>query len=163
MTNGLDIVGYFVVNGHEAYCIEHDKATPWVNSSTSEPYETDNDLLRKVLYYGYGGVDYITGHDWIETSLAASSANGHTQGTRNYIDDYVDLESPTERFHVWIVDTNDGLTQKLAYWTIDEEVRQGNLQINKSSKNPEITDGLSCYSLEGAFLSLIQANSNYYR
>ena len=55
-------------------------------------------------------------------------------------------EAPSN-FHVWVVDTNGGRTQNLAYWTLDEK---GYVNLNKTSANPDLTNNNSCYSLAGA-------------
>lgn len=50
---------YFTVNGRAAYCLESIKATPPASDYVADEFES-NDLLQKVLYYGYGGPGDVT-------------------------------------------------------------------------------------------------------
>jgi hypothetical protein len=60
---GGSIVGDFRVDGEQAFCIEHDDATP----GTGTPYDTPNpylnDKIIRALYYGWGGPENIFGSD----------------------------------------------------------------------------------------------------
>ena len=153
VTDGVNVVGYFEVDGRVAVCVEHSVVTPGLGSPTGTPVESFNQELRKVLYYGSHGPGAIlstSDKDWVITSLAASRANGDTAGTNAGIDFLNKIASMPEappNFHVWIVDTNGGATQDLAYWTLDEK---GYVNLNKVSSNPEITNDNSYYSLAGA-------------
>ena len=153
ITDGVNTVGYFEVDGNVAVCINHSMATPGLNSPTGTPAESYNEELRKVLYYGSYGPAAILGTtdaDWIITSLAASRANGDTAGTNaatSFMNSIAALPPAPSNFHVWVVDTNGGATQQLAYWSIDQT---GWANLVKTSANPSITDGNSCYSLAGA-------------
>ena len=153
VTDGVNIVGYFEVDGRVAVCVEHSVVTPGLGSPTGTPVESFNQELRKVLYYGSYGPGAIlstSDKDWVITSLAASRANGDTAGTNaatSFMNTIAGLPEAPSNFHVWIVDTNGGATQDLAYWTLDEK---GYVNLNKVSSNPEITNGNSYYSLAGA-------------
>ena len=153
VTDGVNVVGYFEVDGRVAVCVEHSVVTPGLGSPTGTPVESFNQELRKVLYYGSYGPAAILGTsdaDWVVTSLAASRANGDTAGTNaatSFMNTIAGLPEAPSNFHVWIVDTNGGRTQDLAYWTLDEK---GYVNLNKVSANPEITNGNSYYSLAGA-------------
>ncbi len=153
ITDGVNTVGYFEVDGNVAVCINHSIPTPGLNSPTGTPAESYNEELRKVLYYGSYGPAAILGTtdaDWIITSLAASRANGDTAGTNaatSFMNSIAALPPAPSNFHVWVVDTNGGATQQLAYWSIDQT---GWANLVKTSANPSITDGNSCYSLAGA-------------
>lgn len=153
ITDGVNTVGYFEVDGNVAVCINHSMATPGLNSPTGTPVESYNEDLRKVLYYGSYGPAAILGTtdaDWIVTSLAASRANGDVAGTNaatSFMNSIAALQPAPSNFHVWVVDTNGGATQQLAYWSIDQT---GWANLVKTSANPSITDGNSCYSLAGA-------------
>lgn len=155
VTDGMSTVGYFEVDGNIAYCIQHSITTPGLGSPTGPPTESFNQNLRKVLYYGAHGPDArlgTTDRDWVITTLAASRANGDTAGTTGptvnpFWDLIAGLPDPPSNFHVWIVSTNGGATQDLAYWTID---RKGWAKLVKASADPELTNGNSCYSLAGA-------------
>ena len=153
VTDGVNVVGYFEVDGRVAVCVEHSVTTPGLGSPTGTPVESFNQELRKVLYYGSYGPGAIlstSDKDWVITSLAASRANGDTAGTNaatSFMNTIAGLPEAPSNFHVWIVDTNGGATQDLAYWTLDEK---GYVNLNKVSANPEITNGNSYYSLAGA-------------
>ena len=153
VTDGVNVVGYFEVDGRVAVCVEHSVVTPGLGSPTGTPVESFNQELRKVLYYGSHGPGAIlstSDKDWVVTSLAASRANGDTAGTNaatSFMNTIAGLPEAPSNFHVWIVNTNGGATQDLAYWTLDEK---GYVNLNKVSANPEITNNNSCYSLAGA-------------
>ena len=153
VTDGVNVVGYFEVDGRVAVCVEHSVVTPGLGSPTGTPVESFNQELRKVLYYGSHGPGAIlstSDKDWVVTSLAASRANGDTAGTNaatSFMNTIAGLPEAPSNFHVWVVDTNGGRTQDLAYWTLDEK---GYVTLNKTSSNPEITNNNSCYSLAGA-------------
>ena len=118
----------------------------------------NNDMLRKILYYGYNGPG--TGSissSWssnqnllmIATTQAASKANGHASySLGNDFYNYVSgLATPPSGFKVYVVTTNGGATQDLAYWEFEQK---GRLQISKESADPSITNGNNSYSLVGA-------------
>lgn len=50
---------YFTVNGRVAYCLESTKATPPASDYVANELE-GNELLQKVIYYGYGGPGDVT-------------------------------------------------------------------------------------------------------
>lgn len=70
------IVGDFTINGKQAFCMEHPKKTPPTGTKfTSNIY--DNNNIRKVLYYGWGGYEQWKGfesraHGIVVTSLMLS-------------------------------------------------------------------------------------------
>lgn len=145
---GYDITGIFEVNGFLAYCIQHNVVTPPLGSPTSPPVETNNDNLRKVLYYGYNG-PASKGYSYVKTAMAASNANGVPSGNtgKRVLTEISALPSPPKKFHVWVVHTNGGKSQDLAYYTLE---KNGSLKLQKSSASTELTEGNSSYSLEGA-------------
>ena len=153
VTDGVNVVGYFEVDGRVAVCVEHSVVTPGLGSPTGTPVESFNQELRKVLYYGSYGPAAILGTsdaDWVVTSLAASRANGDTAGTNaatSFMNTIAGLPEAPSNFHVWVVTSNGGATQDLAYWTLDEK---GWVNLNKTSANPDLTNNNSCYSLAGA-------------
>ena len=73
---GGNIVGDFTVNGKQAFCMEHPVTTPPTGTElTIDIYENDN--IRKVLYYGWGGYEQWSGfksreHGIVVTSLMLS-------------------------------------------------------------------------------------------
>ena len=155
-------VGKFEVDGKMAFCTQHGSVTPAKGSPTSSPTLSNNELLRKVLYYGYGGpgqLSDLTGtQGWVTTTVGASVAYGDKSTTlgREFCNRVTNLPSPPSSFKVYIVQTNGGSTQDLAYW---EYSPKGQLQIEKSSANPEITNNNNCYSLAGAVYG-VYTNSN---
>ena len=114
VTDGVNVVGYFEVDGRVAVCVQHSVTTPGLGSSTGTPVESFNQELRKVLYYGSHGPGTILGtsdKDWVVTSLAASRANGDTAGTNaatSFMNTIAGLPEAPSNFHVWVVDTNGG-------------------------------------------------------
>jgi hypothetical protein len=60
---GGSIVGVFTVDGEQAFCLEHSKAS----APTGTPYEDkinyDNKNIQRALYYGWGGPKNIFGND----------------------------------------------------------------------------------------------------
>lgn len=57
---GGTTVGHFLVNGQIAFCMEHQKTTPPTGTSFAEQIY-NNATIRKVLYYGWGGVEPWSG------------------------------------------------------------------------------------------------------
>lgn len=57
---GGTAVGHFLVNGKIAFCMEHQKETPPTGTSFSESIY-NNATIRKVLYYGWGGIEPWSG------------------------------------------------------------------------------------------------------
>lgn len=159
---GQSTVGKFEVDGRMAFCAQHSKTTPAKGSSTGTPSLNTNDLVRKVLYYGYGGpgqLSNMTGnYGWVITSLGLSKAYTGTGGSTatSFVDQVSQLASPPSSFKVYVVQTNGGSTQDLAYW---EYSPKGSLQIYKSSAKPEITNNNNYYSIAGAVYG-VYTNSN---
>ena len=55
-------VGNFTVNGKQAFCLEHAKTTPPTGTPlTTEIYQ--NEMVKKVLYYGWTGPGQWSGFD----------------------------------------------------------------------------------------------------
>lgn len=159
---GQSTVGKFEVDGRMAFYAQHRKTTPAKGSSTGTPSLNTNDLVRKVLYYGYGGpgqLSNITGnYGWVITSLGLSKAYTGTGGSTatSFVNQVSQLASPPSSFKVYMVRTNGGNTQDLAYW---EYSPKGSLQIYKSSAKPEITNNNNYYSIAGAVYG-VYTNSN---
>lgn len=85
-------VGHFEVAGKTAFCIQHEKGTPATGTSiTTKIY--DNDKIRRVLYYGYGGPEQWPGftsakQGIVFTSLLLSEVNpesSYKEGHYNFI------------------------------------------------------------------------------
>lgn len=76
ITYGDSTVGNFTVNGVQAFCFEHDKASPPTGTSFREEIY-DNANIRKALYYGWSGPKQWAGfessaHGIVATSLVIS-------------------------------------------------------------------------------------------
>ena len=155
------------INGKQAFCVMFEMKDPASGTIATNKRLANNDMLRKILYYGYNGPG--TGSissSWssnqnllmIATTQAASKANGHTSySLGNDFYNYVSgLATPPSGFKVYVVTTNGGATQDLAYWEFEQK---GSLQISKESADPSITNGNSYYSLVGAEYG-VYTNSN---
>ena len=154
-------VGYIEIdNGKLAMCVCHEYYRPEVGTyynlariCTAE--NKANELLRKVYYYGNRGPGDI-GAGYSETVLAGSVANGHGDYIYNnygqrFIDRIAGLPAAPEDFNVYILECGERDVQEIAYW---EYIPKGDLEIQKASAIPNITDGNSCYSLQGAVYGL---------
>lgn len=146
------------INGKQAFCVMFEMKDPSSGTIATNKRLANNDMLRKILYYGYNGPG--TGSissSWssnqnllmIATTQAASKANGHASySLGNDFYNYVSgLATPPSGFKVYVVTTNGGATQDLAYWEFEQK---GRLQISKESADPSITNGNNSYSLVGA-------------
>lgn len=159
---GSSIVGKFEVDGSMAFCTQHSKRTPAKGSPTGPPSSVSNDMMRKALYYGYGGpgqLSNMTGnYGWVVTSLAVSKANGDKGANlaNNFYNTITGLPSPPGNFNVYKVSSNGGTSQDLAYWSYSPK---GEIQISKESSNPAVTNGNNNYSVAGAEYS-VYTNSN---
>lgn len=154
------------VAGKKAFCVTFERPDPSGGTVAYDQRLANNEMLRKVLYYGYRGPG--TGSiisQWssnqnllmIATTQAASKANGHkSYALGNDFYNYVSgLPSPPSGFTVYIVSTG-GSTQDLAFW---ENISKGSLQISKESADPSITNGNSYYDITGAEYG-VYTNSN---
>lgn len=140
--------GIFEVDGKLAFCIQRSVETPPKGSPTGNQKLTNNDSLRKVLYYGYNG-PADKGYTYVETALAAGEANGDGDNSlgRKVLAEIVKFASPPSGFKVWIVETNGGRTQDLAFYTLEEK---GFAKVKKTSANASMTQENNNYSLSGA-------------
>ncbi len=144
-------VGQYNIDGQIAFCVEHSVLHPDTGDVATILYtDYDNDLLRKILYYGYGGPEDTGEFTQVETTLLASHAytNGAdtTEEAITLVDAFEAMDSPPEYFKVVIWYTGSE-TQTLASWTYEPK---GTVSIVKSSSNPELTEGNENYTLEGA-------------
>lgn len=155
------------INGKQAFCVMFEMKDPSSGTIATNKRLANNDMLRKILYYGYNGPGTSSiSSSWasnqnllmIATTQAASKANGHTSyNLGNDFYNYVSgLATPPSGFKVYVVTTNGGATQDLAYWEFEQK---GSLQISKESADPSITNGNSYYSLVGAEYGVYR-NSN---
>ena len=159
VSSGLSTVGKFEVDGRMAFCAQHGSRTPAKGDPTGDPTLVNNDMMRKALYYGYGGPGQLanmTGnYGWVVTSLALSRANGDKGGNiaNDFYNQISSMPSPPVGFDLYKVSTNGGSTQDLVYWEYNP-IQKGKVQIQKSSSKPEVTDNNNCYSLNGAVYGL---------
>ena len=65
-------VGKYEVDGEIAFCIEHIKASPETGTSM-DSYVYDDDLIQKILYYGWGGPEQWEGFTDEEEGIVATS------------------------------------------------------------------------------------------
>lgn len=160
------VVGYFEVDGIQAFCAQHGVDRPLAGASTSPPVSVTDTMQRKVLYYGYTGPGQWSGIVGFEqgrtvTSLAlsyyysgADSLNWNIHGnysTQMGLSDFIyyieQAAVPPAGFQVWKVRTGDGSTQDMMYWKYSPG---GYVSLLKKSKNTAVTSASTCYSLEGA-------------
>lgn len=113
--------GIFEVDGILAFCIEREELTPAKGDATSEWIPVDNENMRKVLYYGYNG-PADCGYTFVETAMALAEANGKGDNSLGVaiLAEIVGKELPPDDFYVWKVQTNDGNTQDLAFYTYEK-------------------------------------------
>lgn len=152
--------GRYGVNDIHAFCAEYPKECPTVGTEIISIKENNNDLVRKALYYGYGGPENVLGTDdraYILTSVAISDANigeRETAVSAKYDEFYWDMvdhpskyPSPPAWFHVYLAEPKSNLMQKLAFYEIE---KPGYVTAVKKSANPEITERNDSYDLTGA-------------
>ena len=75
-------VGRFKVNGQWAFCVDHAKTSPPSNTSYDSGSIYNNESIRAILYYGYGGIgnEIGTSNDaWVATTLALDSVMNNPQ------------------------------------------------------------------------------------
>lgn len=140
--------GVYEVDGILAFCIQSSAVWPEKGDPTSAPIAVTNTNLRKALYYGYNGPADLGKYSYVATHCAAATANGDGNNWgEDILEELRSYDAPPSNFKVWKVETNGGSTQDLAYYTIEQK---GAIKATKSSACPELTNGNSCYSLDGA-------------
>lgn len=92
---GGSIVGDFTVNGQQAFCIEHSKATTPTGSANDGGSIYDNKKIAAALYWGWGGTENIFSSDRsrgiVVTSLVLSRLNNGVNAGGNSISGYSEL------------------------------------------------------------------------
>lgn len=161
-------------NGKLAFCAENREATPRAGMVSRAVYELDRADLRKIIYYGYGGPGNILGQYGEGAACITSEAFSYLlTGTsvcllgysyRERFDNFIRprmnemLSKPDPiqyGFKIYMVEFDGMGTSWMGEWRpyqklVYGEMSYGDLQISKVSANPDITDGNSCYNLEGA-------------
>lgn len=139
---------YMEINGQFAVCCQHFRETPPQGTPATiiEPV-VSNDLMRKVLWYGYGGPGSLGTLSLVHTACALSNANGvdTTLTGRDALAVVADLPSPPSSFV--LTKWSTGWTQDLVTWVYNPF---GGISLAKHSADASFTDGNDCYSLGGA-------------
>lgn len=155
--DGLLRVGYFEIDsGTPAMCVCHEMEPPTqvgTALTTAAEYTAENrgnEQLRKIYYYGWKGPGDI-GASYVETCLAGSVANGHDDNYYGYGQAFIDriagLPAAPKGFTVYLLSDGVNAHQNLGYW---EYHPSGYAKLKKVSKNKEITEENTCYTLQGA-------------
>ena len=152
--------GRYGVNGIQAFCSEYKKPCPIVGTQISSIELCENQVIRKALYYGYGGPKNVLGNDeraFILTSIAISDANiGETAtGVKEKYDvfywDLVDkpeeYPEPPSYFKAYFAYPANTQMQTLAFYVLHDT---GYVEGVKYSSDPLITEKNDCYTLGGA-------------
>lgn len=152
--NGKYIAGgdTFSINGNVAFCADRGLPEPWSGIAVDSVVDESNSDLRKILYYGFGGPDQVSGWDANALRIATARAlsqvrhgDGGTLGKR-LLNQVTNYSEPPSGFKAYIAKIRSPF-QELMFWQFEPK---GSLQISKASADPALTDGNSCYSLEGA-------------
>ncbi len=160
---------YFeITNNHGtnfAFCVDFNAKAPKEGTAVGEPVLSNNDALRRVLYYGNKGPADLGVYTWTFTAMAASSAMGNipmkdgvSVGDHYNLSLFPSQPVPPEEFKVYTVNTGNAGEQDLAYWRIEES--KGSLAIIKKSSNEAFTSGNSCYSLAGDEFAVYTPGTN---
>ena len=165
---------YNLSNGYRGFCAEGWNAPVYTGAPLEPPVELNSPALRKVLYYGFGGPgDVLTGaygtagavaitsemtsHAYSGRSASEAIGNGSwtATGMNTLYDQFMAKPDPAG-FKAYICINNGYGTNWTGAYTRRQSVAYGvysptgSLQITKTSADPSITDGNSCYSLTGA-------------
>lgn len=162
----------YLSDGTTAYCLEPSAKLPDAGNYTAT--ESNDGLLRAVTYYGYGGPGYMEAsgfynlasegdrqYAYVLTHMMLSfiydgcsddtdSFEGLSEDTIQKLKQMITVmgnnaDSIPSNYQVYTINT--GSTQTVGFGRF---VPQGKLKLIKTSANPAITDGNSCYSLNGA-------------
>ena len=180
LTNSLWILD----NGFPAFCANSVLAPPTAGARAKSVREIDHTTLRKVLYYGFGGVDnrlakkgYTGEQQVIITNDLASFAYGgrsfstEVAGGYNWTycmkalwNEITSLPDPKD--YVVVVLDFDGTGTNYLDQTVAKQplvyghaMEKGSLKIVKKSANETITQSSGRYSLEGAEFEIRQGDS----
>ncbi|MEG0702937.1 MAG: SpaA isopeptide-forming pilin-related protein, partial [Christensenella sp.] len=170
---------YYTANGNAAFCLD-----PNVSGLNAGTYEVSSflnrgadDLLIKCAYYLYGG----PGYDSVKNNLFEDPDSPETYGLCHAAAAYVYLNDPSAfkglssavinhlqqviaavdmqpmppaGFDVFLYNVGSATNQSLMSW---DYTPTGNLEIQKISSNPELTNNNPCYSLEGAVFDVFDS------
>lgn len=163
ITWGLS-TGRYYVNDIHAFCAQYSKSWPTVGTTIDSISLSTNEVLRKALYYGYNGPGNVLGTDdraHVLTAIAVSDANigeRETGASSKYDEFYWDIvnnpskyPSPPSNFKAYMAITSSDDLQNLAFYILEEN---GYAKLEKTSSDLAVTNGNSCYSLEGAIYGI---------
>ena len=161
--------GRYYVNGTHAFCAQYNKSWPTVGTSVIRIEPCTNQILRKALYYGYNGPQNTLGKDeraHVLTAIAVSDANigeRETGASAKYDEFYWDIvnnpnkyPTPPENFKAYMAITASDELQNLAFYEVE---KNGFVTGVKTSSRPDLSDGNSCYSLEGAQYGIYKSDT----
>lgn len=169
---------YFDVNGKPAYCLEPLKDTP--ESGEYEAQTLTGGLVRKGLYYAYGGPGYelyrakygsigvgesysindeycmshcILSYLYMGTEEAFVGLDGQViEKLKQKAKNMETMPDPPESFYAFLFNIN-AVGQTMGGSGKD---RVGSVEIYKHSDYPEWIEGNSCYSLAGAVFGIYE-------
>ena len=162
--------GYFEISGANSYgyCAENKKSF-WGNDQTKYgPIREWNDpIVRKILYYSPGGPGYSggnLGYDMDNATFAVGYQNGSCANNGRAKSFIASLSGKTDPivwgYHAYIVDITPDNYQDVAFLGyIPPAPKQGDVTLKKTSANPSLTNGNSCYSLAGAQFGVYSSSS----
>ena len=162
--------GYFEISGANSYgyCAENKKSF-WGNDQTKygSIREWNDPIVRKILYYSPGGPGYSggnLGYDMDNATFATGYQNGSCNNNgraRSYIASLSGKTDPiTWGYHAYIADITPDNYQDVAFLGyIPPAPKQGKVTLKKTSANPSLTNGNSCYSLAGAQFGVYSSSS----
>lgn len=165
--------GEYSVEGNATFCLEPTQQLPPAGSYTAT--ETSDNLLRAMLYYGYGGPGYSStygmegrlgegqrSYAYVLTHMALAwiydgcsdqtdSFDGLGDDVITQLKEIVNVAGTyagliPSNYHAYTIFTGAN-TQLMSYGYLEPV---GTLKLSKTSANPALTNGNSCYSLEGA-------------
>lgn len=155
----------FDVDGHIAFCGDHDKTAPITGTAHSSYIAVTNTQIQKFLYYGYGGPEdqmtklgYARAKSYCLMAFSIDKLrNGERLGTSGTIfwDKIKDLPAPSKG-NAYYVETYEDNLQDLFFYSMPTK---GKLQITKKSADTNVITGNGCYSLAGAEYG-VYTNSN---
>ena len=180
MDNGI----FRLSNGALAFCGQGMNSTPHAGEG-GNTFTVDNANVRKALYYGYGGPgDCLTGRygtsgaivitddlasvAYSGTSISQATVNGyHWRTLINGLYNEVMAKPDPAGYTVYGVDVPGyGTHDYTGAWVPKQDLLwgeynpTGELQISKVSSNPDITNGNSCYKLEGAQYGVYKSDAD---
>lgn len=113
---GVTRTSKFTVNGHTAFCANHQAPTPPKGTSITSITTETNANVRKALYYGYGGPAATLSGDsgFVKTASAVSNSLGHSMGQDSFYKKLKNYAPAPSSFTVYYCKTK-GSYQNLVY------------------------------------------------